>query len=304
MASNTSMSNVTTLSAGLSAKEKSTAANYDTFVLSGHEIITEGKVIDSHGDQIGQVVQGSISKSIGQNIQGNGQVVDANGAVVGKVAMLHDCEVTFRARVHSLTPELFQQIGDLVFTSSPCAIVDIKKDDGGRSATPYMLQVSSGMRRQFARYWYAEKIFVVNSAVCKQWLSSLPREHRRLINNIYLDGKKLLAGLAGLTTDFVRPEEAEGWDLFPGTSEVLLDHTDRYKEMVLLRNDSSLGVRRNAFRVWACADAEIGGICWTSEWRQVTNTLLEYDRDIIPEDDYLCYLLLRIEALVEGYDVQ
>lgn len=282
MAPQASPSDITNALAKLSTKDSPTTTAFSNKVLSEREVSAEGIIVDSHGDAIGQIVQGDATKCASQKLNGNGQVVNSKGKTIGKASMASDSDATLRARVQGLAPELFDTIQDMVFTPS----TDAANIEKGSTKAPYQLQVSRATRELFAQRWYSDKAFFVKSAMdgddtCRLWLSSLPPEHRKLINHVYLDGLKLRAGL---DDGSLQRLEVEGLAALLAMSPMRWEHRDRFEGMIstvrqarfdddVLNADGNLGVKPEAFKMWVyCAN---GRVIWSSTWREVFEALIE-----------------------------
>lgn len=229
---------------------------YSKKVPQGREVSASGLVFDNAGDKIGKLTQGRRGECAGLQINDASQVVNAKGHTVGTVALLSDRDATFRARVQSLPGELFYAIVDEVFTPSDDAVF-IEKGAKASSLIPSQLHVNKASREMFARRWYAGRIFVVNSAIagdntCRKWLCSLPREHRGLIEDIYLDSDRLQEGLVDGS---LQPVQAEGLAGLLATAPLRREHRARYDAMrgvVQMVRKRRLDVEPEVFKMWVC----------------------------------------------------
>ncbi|KAL4801873.1 hypothetical protein BDV18DRAFT_167221 [Aspergillus unguis] len=62
--------------------------NLDLSSLDGLEVGEGGKILDSDGNPIGEVVEGDPEDLVGQTVNGNGEIVDEDGDLIGRVDLI------------------------------------------------------------------------------------------------------------------------------------------------------------------------------------------------------------------------
>ncbi|PZD35523.1 DUF3659 domain containing protein [Pyrenophora tritici-repentis] len=67
--------------------KESAAGALDTRILDGLKVNKKGKILDSDGEEIGELTDGDISKCAGKKVNGKGEVLDKDGKVIGKPEM-------------------------------------------------------------------------------------------------------------------------------------------------------------------------------------------------------------------------
>ncbi|PWO27317.1 OmpH multi-domain protein [Pyrenophora tritici-repentis] len=78
--------------------KESAAGALDTRILDGLKVNKKGKILDSDGEEIGELTDGDISKCAGKKVNGKGEVLDKDGKVIGKVDVV--------AEMREVTPEI------------------------------------------------------------------------------------------------------------------------------------------------------------------------------------------------------